>query len=762
MPEFNDGSQNTNDYSDTYTNDDSVSDDGWNESSLEQNDRPAINGVALADVPEFDDESQNTNQYRDTDTDDNSGQDSRSTTELDPLGDENSFQFADENQLVQAQVIDAITGNQLNEADLQLYVDSPNQALDYQIQDGILTFEANPNDNYIIVASHEDYQDQFMNLSGEELLAQNDKTVDFELEQLDDMDRQNKNNVRSSTKFKAMVRDEETGAQLQDAEIKFFVDGKAIESEYSKENGKTVFKSPAGEDYMMLVSRKGYQDLIYHLPGAPEDNMDVDLAMLREDDTPYSPYRLLAVKGQAFDDFNGENLDGVTFEIFENGDLIETTDNLATLEADPTKDYKIVASKDGYHQGLQSISAAQLSGNEPIELPFAMRKEQISEATGSPIFEDAGDDAIPINAFVVDITDDQPLSEAMVLVFADDIIQDQVNTWESGMVTINAAPGKEYQLLVRKDGYNDKIIDLGTVVTGNEGLEIALVPQDIQKLRPSGIDITNANMLVMAGPDGREQLYLSTEDELYQYSVENGNQYLTNDNQKILLKERSRSLDGKVTTKQDSDQFNLRAEDQFLYDELSADEKAMVDQVVNKMKLGQLDEDPDLKVYYHNLPEEYRNLVNHLAASVNDIEIIEEPLLVNSDSFNRVLSENQIGVVKVFNVNNIYYDFDKSNIREDAAAELDKLISILKSNKNIKVMMFSHTDSRGSNNYNNGLSNKRGKSAVQYLVDRGISLDRLTTQGRGETQPVNSCMDTIKCSEEAHQLNRRTEFILSV
>ena len=92
---------------------------------------------------------------------------------------------------------------------------------------------------------------------------------------------------------------------------------------------------------------------------------------------------------------------------------------------------------------------------------------------------------------------------------------------------------------------------------------------------------------------------------------------------------------------------------------------------------------------------------------------------------------------------------------------MDKLLAIMQNNKNIRVAMFSHTDSRGSNNYNDILSKKRGSSAVNYLVERGISIDRFTTQAKGETQLVNSCGDQIKCNEDAHQLNRRTEFMLT-
>ncbi|MBC5993837.1 OmpA family protein [Pontibacter cellulosilyticus] len=107
---------------------------------------------------------------------------------------------------------------------------------------------------------------------------------------------------------------------------------------------------------------------------------------------------------------------------------------------------------------------------------------------------------------------------------------------------------------------------------------------------------------------------------------------------------------------------------------------------------------------------------------------------------------------------NIYYDLDKWDIRPDAATELDKLVAVLKSNPKVKIEMSSHTDSRESVKYNNVLSERRAKAAVDYLVSQGIDRGRLTAKGYGKSKLVNGCADGVECSEEDHQLNRRTEF----
>lgn len=107
---------------------------------------------------------------------------------------------------------------------------------------------------------------------------------------------------------------------------------------------------------------------------------------------------------------------------------------------------------------------------------------------------------------------------------------------------------------------------------------------------------------------------------------------------------------------------------------------------------------------------------------------------------------------------NIYYNFDKWNIRPDAAIELNKVASFVLNMPNISIELRSHTDSRGKAVYNKWLSQKRAQSAVNYLVEKGVGSSRLSAVGLGETELLNRCRDGVKCPLKDHQLNRRTEF----
>jgi len=114
-----------------------------------------------------------------------------------------------------------------------------------------------------------------------------------------------------------------------------------------------------------------------------------------------------------------------------------------------------------------------------------------------------------------------------------------------------------------------------------------------------------------------------------------------------------------------------------------------------------------------------------------------------------------------FKINIIYFDLDKWNIRPDAAVDLAKLLDVLKQNPSMKINIRSHTDSRASFSYNDKLSKRRAKSTKDWLIKNGIASDRLTSEGLGENELVNNCSDGVKCTEAEHQLNRRSEFIIT-
>ena len=113
--------------------------------------------------------------------------------------------------------------------------------------------------------------------------------------------------------------------------------------------------------------------------------------------------------------------------------------------------------------------------------------------------------------------------------------------------------------------------------------------------------------------------------------------------------------------------------------------------------------------------------------------------------------------VKFIEIRNIYYDYNMDDIRNDASADLDRLGYLLLDFPELKVILASHTDSRGSTAYNEDLATRRALQARDYLINEGVPENQIAQSGFGETKLVNACADDATCDEDNHQLNRRTE-----
>ena len=186
-----------------------------------------------------------------------------------------------------------------------------------------------------------------------------------------------------------------------------------------------------------------------------------------------------------------------------------------------------------------------------------------------------------------------------------------------------------------------------------------------------------------------------------------------------------------------------------------------------------------------SLSNENNNILGSIAAinnqvSLNDLDLSKTYILeVNNENYQPYASSLKfegtntttiyltekapppapVDLQELLKLENIYFDFDKHAIRSDAAIELAKIVEILNRYPVINLEIIGHTDSFGPAAYNERLSARRAASTKQWLVDRGISADRITTFGYGEKQPINDC-ERNKCTKEQHNQNRRTEFLI--
>jgi outer membrane protein OmpA-like peptidoglycan-associated protein len=165
----------------------------------------------------------------------------------------------------------------------------------------------------------------------------------------------------------------------------------------------------------------------------------------------------------------------------------------------------------------------------------------------------------------------------------------------------------------------------------------------------------------------------------------------------------------------------------------------------------------DGKYSYQTSGSNERNL--SLTAQKNAYGFTSKTVTVPADGTQQAELVNDMELKKLevgtkFILRNIYYDFDKATLRPESLTELNKLLKLLQDNPDLKVEIGGHTDSKGSNEYNISLSQRRSQSVVNWLVGKGIDKSRLSARGYGEDKPLATNDD----EEEGRELNRRTEF----
>jgi outer membrane protein OmpA-like peptidoglycan-associated protein len=178
--------------------------------------------------------------------------------------------------------------------------------------------------------------------------------------------------------------------------------------------------------------------------------------------------------------------------------------------------------------------------------------------------------------------------------------------------------------------------------------------------------------------------------------------------------------------------------------------------------------DPQLN-YVMQLSEQTEAKHAIITAKGNKIDI---PVLNAEVNYTRIAAEDAITLVNEFNdtiqvspedlfvINRIYYAYNSAQLTPESRRQLEQLAIILERNTEINLELRSHTDARGDADYNLRLSQQRAKSAIQYLVGKGLSGLRFQSEGLGESQPLNECTDGVSCSEPEYAINRRTEIRL--
>lgn len=182
-------------------------------------------------------------------------------------------------------------------------------------------------------------------------------------------------------------------------------------------------------------------------------------------------------------------------------------------------------------------------------------------------------------------------------------------------------------------------------------------------------------------------------------------------------------------------------------------------QTIETDENGQYSFDVENKKTYSVRADKIGYKPNEKAKNINDTDCkIQLDLAIEKDKC-KVAIGDDLG--KCFDIKWIYFDLNKSDITTEATLDLSKILIVMNDYPSMKIDIRSHTDSRASLKYNQNLSDKRAKSTKDWLIQNGINANRLTSKGYGETQLVNKCSDSVKCTEKEHKQNRRSEFIIT-
>ncbi len=166
------------------------------------------------------------------------------------------------------------------------------------------------------------------------------------------------------------------------------------------------------------------------------------------------------------------------------------------------------------------------------------------------------------------------------------------------------------------------------------------------------------------------------------------------------------------------------------------------------------------------IPAEYSEITRSVLVKDETIEEVTVPAEYTTVTKEVLVSKGGVTVweeidckLTDYNILPIFYDFNSAALTSAAKKVIDeKLLSLMKEQPNISIELSSHTDSRGNDQFNLDLSERRARSVVNYLISRGINSSRLVAKGYGETKPKNRCTNGVTCTEKEHQANRRTEF----
>ncbi|MGB1204086.1 MAG: carboxypeptidase regulatory-like domain-containing protein [Chitinophagales bacterium] len=337
---------------------------------------------------------------------------------------------------------------------------------------------------------------------------------------------------------------------------------------------------------------------------------------------------------------------------------------------------------------------------------------------------------------VVDCETQEPIEDALVELKENGVVMQKRTTNKKGGFTFPISPGKDYEVVASKMDYDEGLQEISTIGMSGTQIEvkIPICPEGKKNQclvtgliynTTSDEPVAGAIVTLTNSETNEEKVFTTTEDGTYEFYLDPESNYVLQATKEYYFA-KSKTI---TTVGRDCS------------DPLQKDLAIDIDLV----EVTDGGKDPKLGLGPNNPNNGNGNNNNN-----TDYTPLPKPINITSGDLNQN--------AHILDLNHIYYDFDKAYIRKDAKEELNKVVSFMTDNPALVLELRSHTDARGTEEYNIELSERRAQSALEYILGRGIATNRISARGFGESEPANQCVDHTTCEDPEHQDNRRTEF----
>ncbi|REE82023.1 outer membrane protein OmpA-like peptidoglycan-associated protein [Lutibacter oceani] len=653
------------------------------------------------------------------------------------------------NQLITGTVTDKETGEQLINVNVKLFQNNNLITTGKLNNDSKFRLDLKCNETYKIIAEKDGYQPSQIEVSTD---GQFDTNLTTNIELIP---------VACNQLISGVITNETTGEPISNTHIKLFKKNDLIDdlsvavSDYSLE-------VDCNSVYKIVVEKDGFNNFEFELQTDSRNkyNQENNIQLI-----PIECNQLLT--GTVTNKETGEQLINVNVKLFQNNNLITTgklnNDSKFRLDLKCNETYKIIAEKDGYQP-----SQIEVSTDGQFDTNLTTNIELIPVACNQLI-----------SGVITNETTGEPISNTHIKLFKKNDLIDDLSVAVSNY-SLETDCNSAYKIVVEKDGFNNFEFELQTDSRNkyNQEYNIQLIPIECNQLikgiivdDSSGNQLNNVDLVVFENAILKEEISLRNLE--FQLNVTCNKSY------KIVVKKTNyKSTELEITTNNIADFITEKI---IKLTPLKCTQ--IVSGIIKDKNTNQLLPNATILVFkddvlFKNISLDSTAMFNFeldcnqthkIIASTSkhqNKEWLINPTLNYNESFNKTIYLSpkeifeKIGNNKIIKTEPIYFDLDRSDILPIAIIELDKVIEIMNKYPKLKINIKTHTDSRAPDDYNLKLSEDRAQSIINYITSKGIDTNRVSGKGYGETELLNKCSNGVKCTDEEHRINRRTEFVI--